>query len=246
LITLTIDIGNTNTKLYWFNDSGAIVHRWRKETQEGVDAEALASTPTFQRAILGSVVPHFSPLWLDWAKGRCAQVHLASAQSPWSFQSAVEAPEKVGVDRLANLEALSKEPQSALVVDAGTATKIDLLEGMGSRRTFPGGAIAPGLAIGYEALMARTAQLIEVNWDMHSPVIGYNTETAIRSGLLHGFASMVDGMIIRIFAERKLPQSTPVWVTGGFGRYLEGRANFCTGYRPDLTAEGLYELSKKL
>ncbi|MGZ3713527.1 MAG: type III pantothenate kinase, partial [Bdellovibrionota bacterium] len=155
------------------------------------------------------------------------------------------APEKTGIDRLANLEAVLEVPGAVIVVDAGTATKLDLLEGV-EKRTFPGGVIAPGLMISYEALMSQAAQLEKIELEKFSPVIGYNTETAIRSGVLHGFAALVDGMVMRIVQERGLPSLGAVIATGGNSRFLSGRAKLITQQRPRLTLEGLYALARKI
>lgn len=85
---------------------------------------------------------------------------------------------------------------------------------------------------------------IELN--KHSPVVGYNTETAIRSGVLHGFAAQVDGMVARIFEERGVPAPFTVVATGGNSSYLNSRARLITHQRPRLTLEGLRDLARKV
>src|SRR5207237_246596 len=154
------------------------------------------------RAVIGSVVPSQTPLWADFLLSRSNLLHVAGHDSPWGFRIGLENPASVGVDRFANMEAALAFPGSVLVVDAGTAIKFDVLEGVATR-TFPGGAIAPGLEVAYDAMLARAAQLKPVDLGKHSPVVGYDTETAIRSGVLHGFASL-DGMVARVFEEREI------------------------------------------
>lgn len=239
-----VDIGNTRTKFAFFNESGAITEK-SIGTGESFLSAANAFFSSLDCAVVGSVVPSRTPDWADFLLSRSGIVHVAGHDSPWGFSVDVEEPAKVGVDRLANLEGALSFPGAVLVVDAGTATKFDLLEGV-AQRSFPGGAIAPGVTISFEALVKQAAQLSAVELNKHSPVVGYNTETAIRSGVLHGFAAQVDGMVARVFEERKLPAPWNVVATGGNSSYLHGRARLITNYRPHLTLEGLYALAKKV
>lgn len=241
-----VDIGNTRTKVALFSPEGKVAGETILKTGDNFLPAALSLFSTeLDKVVIGSVVPDLTPAWADLLVSRAHILHIAGHDSPWGFKIAVENPEKVGIDRLANLEGAISLPGAVLVVDAGTATKFDLLEGV-AFRAFPGGAIAPGLAISYEAMLAKTAQLGPVDLEKHSPVVGYNSETAIRSGVLHGFASLVDGMVARVFEERKLPAPWAVVATGGNSNYLKGRARLITHYRPRLTLEGLYELAKKV
>lgn len=242
-----VDIGNTRTKAALFREDGTLVEEAVLNT--GDNFLPLANSlfaPSLERVVIGSVVPSLTPAWADFLVNRAGMLHVAGHDSPWGFRVAVERPETLGVDRLANLEGALSFPGSVLVVDAGTATKFDLLEGVGDRRSFPGGAIAPGLMVSYEAMIAKASQLKGIDLKKHSPVVGYDTETAIRSGVLHGFASMVDGMIARILEERQAPRPWTVVTTGGNASYLSGRANLITHTKPRLTLEGLYALAKKI
>lgn len=243
-----LDIGNTKTK-YALYSGDKLQFEGSFLTSQGVGAaEALVEA---EFVLLASVVPAATQSWLDFFSKENISVHIASQESPWGFRIQIENPQTIGLDRLANMEAALAYPGTVLVVDAGTATKFDLLEGVSGvsaarERSFVGGAIAPGMGISYEALLAQTAQLPEVSLDKFSPVIGYNTETAIRSGVLHGFAAQVDGMILKIFEERKLPALSSVVATGGYAKYLQGRAKFITHYRASFTRDGLYALAKKI
>lgn len=236
------DIGNTRTKLALFSEDGTL--KGERTVSGPAEAAGLIETK-LQKAVIGSVVPARNQEWLDYFSARSHQVHLATAESPWSFSIDTEEPGKTGIDRLANMEAVLDIQGAVVVVDAGTATKFDLLEGVG-KRSFPGGAIAPGLMLSYEAMIAQAAQLDKIDLGKHSPVVGYNTETAIRSGVLHGFAALVDGMVMRIVQERRLPSVAAVIATGGNSKYLTGRAKLITQQRPRLTLEGLYALARKI
>ncbi len=242
-----VDIGNTRTKVALYQKDGALAEEGIVRSGENILPLATGIfASSIDRAVISSVVPALTRAWADYLVDRAGILHVAGHDSPWGFQVSVENPETLGVDRLANLEGALSFPGSVLVVDAGTATKFDLLEGVGPRRSFPGGAISPGLMVSYEAMVAKAAQLPSIDLAKHSPVLGYNTETAIRSGVLHGFASLVDGMVARILEERGSPRPWTVVATGGNSSYLSGRARLITHSRPRLTMEGLYALAQKI
>ncbi len=242
-----VDIGNTRTKMAIFESNGALKKEGVVSSKENFLPSAVNFfSESLDRAIIGSVVPDNTPIWADLLVGRAGILHVAGHDSPWGFRLGVERPEALGVDRLANLEGALGFPGSVMVVHAGTATKFDLLEGVGESRSFPGGAIAPGVMLGYEAMLASTAQLRPVDLGKYSPVVGFNTESAIRSGVVHGFAAMVDGMVSRIFEERGIPAPFSVVATGGNSELLKSRARFVTHYKPRLTLEGLRDLAKKI
>ncbi len=235
-----IDLGNTLAKVALYQDQWgkawqiSSLDEWKKIEAEVGQAHTV---------VVGSVVPEKTTWFASLKNGR--KYHELSHESPWSFRIAVENPQTIGVDRLANMEAVVGYEGCVIVVDAGTATKFDLLEGVG-KKVFPGGAIAPGMQISYAALLAQGAQLKPIDLEKHSPVVGYNTETAIRSGVLHGFAAQVDGMVARMFEEKSLPAGTTVVATGGYSKYLSGRARFVREYRQRLTLEGMLAIAKKL
>lgn len=243
-----VDIGNTRTKWAVYRENGEmLLHGVAPSLTEETFFRAAKDLQNLKSAVIGSVVPSLIAPWQDLlASCSSSNVYVIQAISPWGFRIDVEHPETVGVDRLLNLEGALRFPGAVLVVDAGTATKFDVLEGIDSRRSFPGGAIAPGFTLSYEALLEKTAQLPRIDLDKFSPVVGYNTETAIRSGVVHGFAALVDGMILKIFEERKLSSITAVVATGGASRFLLGRSRFVTQIREHLTLEGLYSMARKL
>lgn len=245
---LCLDLGNTDLKAALFNAEGERVSEIRRPKPVHADPafvreclSPLLQKGTPSKSVLSSVVPELNDAFREALPG----LHVVDHKSPWGFTLSFENVETVGHDRLCNMEGALRYGGYAIVVDAGTATKFDVLEGA-EKKSFVGGAIAPGLGISFSALIEGTAQLPEISLDKFSPVVGYNTETAIRSGVLHGFASEVDGMILRIFEERKLPALTSVIATGGYSRYLQARARLITRYVPNLTLEGLHGLARKL
>ncbi len=247
---LAIDIGNTSTEIGGFSAEGKLEH-WVKLPTFDCSHEKLARELGKFRGkgnvFAASVVPGRNAFWNEVSQEFFkSDAEFLSANSPWSFRIDVEVPERVGIDRLADLEGAFEIGKTAVVIDAGTATKVDLLEFSNGASFFRGGLIAPGVGIGQAALKEKTAQLPDVELAGDAPLIGRNTEAAIRSGIVNGFAGMMDGLLDRIFQERKLPSYTPVIATGGFSSLLKGRVSRITHFEPHLTIEGIYAVAKKL
>lgn len=114
----------------------------------------------------------------------------------------VEAPDRVGMDRVAGAWAAAKlksPDRPAIVVDAGSAITIDLVSADG---VFRGGAILPGWQTMARALAEKTDQLplvaLHVTNDRIPPVLGRSTEAAIASGLFWGSLGAVREIVDRL------------------------------------------------
>jgi len=249
-LVLTVDIGNTDTVLAYFSSMGDCDSTLRFSTVKGQNGASLTKELTpffgkvFSAAIIASVVPELNNLWKEVLTEslRISSVSFVGVDIPWGFRIGVEERERIGHDRLCNMEAALRYGNTAVVVDAGTATKFDFLE----EEIFQGGAIAPGLGISCNALAERSTQLFKISFDGVIPLVGKNTKEALRSGAVNVFAASVDGMIEKIFAEKKLGKSTPVIATGGYAVFLQNRTKNITHFSPNHTLEGLYAISKKI
>ena len=155
----------------------------------------------------------------------------------------VDQPSEVGPDRLINAYAAAHLLGTpAIVVDCGTATTFDVVDAHGA---FVGGAIAPGLQLGLEALAARTARLPLVELRIPDGAIGRDTASAIRVGTVLGHRTMIEGVLGRIRRELATTAEIPshevrAVLTGGlsvlpWARTIEG----LDGIDPDLTLKGL-------
>jgi len=149
-------------------------------------------------------------------------------------------PDEVGTDRLVNAFAARElYGKPAIVIDFGTATTFDAISAKGE---YLGGAIAPGLGIGRDALYEKTAKLPKV--DLHAPrsAIGKGTEDAMRSGLLLGYAGLVE-KIVEAFT-KELGQEAKIITTGGFVELIKSQTKVIETVDQDLTLKGLALLSK--
>jgi type III pantothenate kinase len=155
----------------------------------------------------------------------------------------VERPGDVGPDRLVNAYAAARlHGTPAVVVDCGTATTLDAVDHTGA---FIGGAIAPGMGLGLDALAARTARLPRVEPRLPDGPIGRDTAAAIRVGTVLGHRVMIEGLVERLRRELAAgagiaPADVQVVLTGGlaalpWAQTVEG----VDLVDPDLTLRGL-------
>jgi len=243
---LAIDVGNTATILgLW--DGERLLERWRIATDSmRMESEyvamlrelfAASSLPRPGAAIISSVVPPVE-LELKAALDRLFAIEPLMVNAATSgLVVDIENPAEVGADRLVNaVAALEYESPTGryVVVDFGTATTFDLVEAPSFYR---GGAIAPGPRTATEALSLRTAKLPRVDLSqVPERVVGRSTIAALQSGLVLGYASLVDGMVRRFIAEAG---PALVIATGGFARTVEPVCETLEVVDDDLTLKGL-------
>src|SRR5512135_1992335 len=144
-------------------------------------------------------------------------------------------PQQVGSDRVANaVAAYERTHDTTIVVDCGTATKLEYVTRKGE---YVGGVIAPGLGIASDALFERAARLYRVELVRPKHVLGRNTVHAIQSGLVYGYASLVDGLVVRM--EKEIGMKARVIATGGFAPLLAPESETIEEVAEFLTLDGL-------
>ena len=144
--------------------------------------------------IVSSVVPPLLPIW----ERVCAKLFgrpplVVGPGIKTGMPVRYENPREVGADRIVNaVAAFELMGGPVIAVDFGTATTFDCVSDKGE---YLGGAIFPGIAIAMEALFSRAAMLHRVELARPRSVIGSTTTQSIQSGLLFGYAGMVDAMV---------------------------------------------------
>ncbi len=244
---LAIDIGNTNVVAGVFQDE-ALVARWRLATdvRRTVDEYAVLLSSLFQvsdvdpgaftGAIVASVVPEAQEtlrraLVQYWNLDPMTFAHSLDIGVPVLYSP----PGAVGADRLANaVAAKQKYGIPAIIVDFGTATTFDAVSRAGE---YLGGAIAPGLEVSEDALLARTSQLPRVRLAAPAAAIGTSTQMSLQSGILFGYAGLVDGLVVRMSAE--LTGDVHVIATGGLAPTISSLCRQVQHVDVDLTMNGL-------
>lgn len=154
-------------------------------------------------------------------------------------------PREVGADRIVNaLAAAELYGGPAVVVDLnGTATIFDVVD---ADHRYIGGAIAPGVELSLEALARRGAQLRSVELAVPRDVVGKNTVEALQSGLVFGFAGLVDGIVGRIIDSLGAdPDHVTVIATGSFPESVVDHCETITTRDPYLTLTGLRLIHEK-
>jgi type III pantothenate kinase len=246
-VLLAIDVGNTETVLGVFREED-LAWRWRMATVPNRTADELAllfggfldqQGLSFDRnvtaVIVSSVVPSATQALRDMVRRYFRFPPLVVEPGVKTGVAVlIDNPKEVGADRIVNsLAAFTKFGGPAVVVDFGTATTFDCVSENGE---YVGGAIAPGLQVAAQALFEQTARLPLVELVSPRSVIGKGTVEAVQSGLVLGYASMVDGMIERIAKE--LGQPTVI-ATGGLAPAVIGECRTIDHHEPWLTLEGL-------
>ena len=142
---------------------------------------------------------------------------------------------EVGQDRLVNAYAAKELYGSpAVVIDFGTAATFDIISNKGA---YLGGLIMPGIDISLRSLYERTALLPKVELKPVKDIIGRDTVSSMRGGILFGFGAMCDGLIVRY--KKILGISTKIIVTGGNGKLVQKYSTMIDIADNDLTLKGL-------
>lgn len=244
---LAVDVGNSNTVLGLF-DGDTLREQWRLQTdlhrladEWGVLLLGLLASAGLRRdevaqAVVASVVPPVTPaLTQGLARHLCCPTLVVGRQHLPEVPVDVEEPGSVGVDRLVNVLAARASTAGALIiVDFGTATTFDAVSVEGA---FLGGAIAPGLGIAAEALFARAALLPRIALVAPPAAIGRNTVTNMQSGIVLGYAALVDGMVERM--RNELGGRATAIATGGWAETLAPVCPAIDRVDPALTLNGL-------
>ncbi len=148
---------------------------------------------------------------------------------------AVDDPREIGPDRIVNaVAAEARYGAPLIVIDFGTATTFDCVN---ERGQFIGGAIAPGISTSVDALLSRAARLFRVELVRPKEAIGRNTVTNIQSGVVYGYAGLVDGLVERM--KREMSGSPAVVATGGLASLVADVTRSIQHVDTDLTLEGL-------
>jgi type III pantothenate kinase len=244
---LVIDIGNTNITIGLFKDDELMI-TWRIATgvhrmpdeyavillnllrQHGVDSA------TVTKGAISCVVPPllttFNELFQNYFNITPLVVGPGVRTGiPIRFDN----PRELGGDRMSNAAgALSLYKPPIIVVALGTATVFDTISGEGE---YLGGAVAPGLVISAEALYARTAALPRVDLIRPKRAIGTTTVTAMQSGIIFGYAGLIDGLVERIREE--LGEKAKIVATGGYAGIVARETKVIEEVNPNLTLIGI-------
>jgi type III pantothenate kinase len=246
---LALDVGNTNITLALIEggepagvrraptSSVSGPHALATVLDELLDADG-ADINEIDEVVLASVVPDVTATIEQLLGAHNIRLLVVGADTiPLAVH--VPHPNDVGADRLVNaFAALRLYGAPVIVVDLGTATTFDVVDAHGA---FVGGAIAPGIQLGAEALDARTALLPKVDLALPAHAIGKDTVSAIQSGVVIGYIGLVRELVATITAELAGNRGQPpkVILTGGLSQAEWAAEIHADEIDPDLTLRGL-------
>lgn len=239
---LAVDVGNTQTVLGLYRNDELAEH-WRLATERSTTADELGvllsgllDFDVVEGICLACTVPVLVREWEALAeKWAHAPMLVVGPGVRTGIQLRYDDPRELGPDRIVNsVAARERYGAPVVVVDFGTSTNFDVVSPAGE---YVGGVLAPGIEISMEALFARAARLVKVDYAVPAAVIGKTTVAALQSGLVYGFAGQVDGIVERIRDE--LGVEAPAVATGGLADLVAPHSRTIERVDPFLTLEGL-------
>jgi type III pantothenate kinase len=248
---LAIDIGNTNIALGLFETpQNTLRDDWRLETRAARTGDEYAALlaelfrlagvelRAVTAAIVSSVVPPvLFPIEQFCRKHLGVEPMIIGQGTKTGMPILYENPREVGADRIVNAVAAYKRwPQGAIVVDFGTATTFDVITAKGE---YAGGVIAPGITVSADALFSATAKLPRIEIVKPKSALGRNTVASMQSGLVFGYAGLVDALVDRIKAEVGGGYDPRVVGTGGLASLIAKETRTIHECDDMLTLQGL-------
>lgn len=251
-LLLAIDIGNTHTVAGLYAGDRLEEH-WRVATDSHATADQLAVVYSsllnlrgydfadVSRMIVSSVVPSlvapYQSVGRDYLE---AEALVVGPGLKTGLPVLTNNPHEVGADRIVNaIAAIEMFGSPCVVVDFGTATTFCAISSAGE---YLGGAIAPGIEVSLDALTSRAARLSRVDLGEPEAVIGKTTAGSLRSGVVLGFAGLVDGIVKRMQHELggdAGAETVKTIATGGFAELVVPHTETLDKVDPLLTLKGL-------
>ena len=232
-MNLIADIGNNSAKFFLFNGEQILLHTRRSDASYGVISEWNEQFG-IDRIIVSKVIDLTEEQKNEFQSVGCPVLWFEST-TPTPLKVEYATPHTLGSDRIAAaVGAWNEKPfNNILVIDAGSAITIDFVTRQG---IYKGGNIAPGIKMRLKALHEYTGRLPLIEKEGDTPAFGYDTETAIRSGVISGICHEIDGYINEI---KEKYGDVLVFLTGGDEKTLKNRIKnriFADKY---LVAKGL-------
>jgi type III pantothenate kinase len=255
-VLLAIDIGNTNVVLGLF-DGPDLLHHWRIGTRRGETSDECAvlvaslfrlaelELGCVSDAVIGCVVPPLLPIFERMCEKSFGCTPLVVGPGTRSgIPIRVDNPPEVGADRIVNAVAAHNLLGAPVIaIDFGTAVTFDCVSRGGE---FVGGMIFPGVLVALEGLVQRAARLSSVEIIKPPQTVGRNTIHMLQSGMLYGYAGLVDSCVERIRSE--LGSEARVLATGGLAHLVAAESRTIERIEPFLTLQGLrlvYECNRE-
>jgi type III pantothenate kinase len=250
---LAIDVGNTETKLGCFAGT-SLKQTWRVTTElrrtpdeygvffTQLFASSRLAVGEIDAVVAASVVPQLDPVLEEACKRFFGtSPRFLEPQNQGLMEILTENPAEVGADLVAAaIGARERFGAPLIVVSFGTATVFIAISRDGE---YLGVAIAPGILVSIEALIGRTAKLPQIALEAPAQAIGRNTNDALQSGIVFGFAGQVEAIVARMRAE--IGAEVKVVATGGLAEVIAKQTPVIAELDPYLSLVGLELFARK-
>lgn len=248
---LIFDIGNTHIVTGIFDNNAKLLLTFRIASSENLTEDQIfsylkniadfnnISIKSVNGIAVSSVVPNLTTILFFLSKKYFNINPIivdSSLNLPIKFD--IDNPAELGADRLANIVRcynLYPENPKSVIIDFGTATTFDVLQG----NYYIGGSILPGISLSIKALFQNTAKLPKVRFHRINTAIGKNTIEHINSGIYYGSIGQIKEVLRKI--EEEIGNFNLI-TTGGLGKIISKELNYDYEYIPDLTLNGVLDI----
>lgn len=191
-MNLIIDIGNSFAKVAVF-ERGEMVEIFRFPNRSLEGLSDVVRSYSLDKGIVSSVITIDSKME-EQLNSLGVPLLTLSPDTPLPIHNLYKTPETLGPDRLAAVVGAYERcrGENALVIDVGTCITYDFIDASGR---YHGGNISPGITMRFKALHVYTDRLPLVEMCGDFDILGFSTETAIRSGVMRGVELEIKGYI---------------------------------------------------
>ena len=243
------DIGNTETKIFLFNEKLKLKKKWTISTisltNTYLDSKiklTLIEILKIKKILFSSVVPNAFQLIKKFLIKKNKKLKICELKQI-DLKKLIKLKvnrKQVGSDRIANAIGVTNNNKNYIVIDFGTATTFDVI----IDKTYLGGVIAPGVKLSLENLSNKASLIPKIKLSKISNVIGTNTSEAVKSGFFWGYLGLIDN-IIKLIKKQSRKQFKIV-LTGGLSHLFKNAIKGKSVIEKDLTIEGLKKVIIKL
>lgn len=251
---LAIDIGNTNIVVGCFDkDKILFVERvstdhTKTELEYAISLKNVLEIydvrpDQVEGGIISSVVPPLTNV-LKASAGKIisGEILVVGPGVKTGLNILMDNPASVGSDLIVDaVAAIHEYPVPLVFIDMGTATTISVID---EKKNYRGGMILPGIRVSMDSLTSKTAQLPHISMEAPKRLIGRNTIDCMKSGMIYGNASCIDGMIRRIKNELNTQELTVI-ATGGLAKVILPHCEEKILYDNELLLKGLRLIYEK-
>ena len=243
------DIGNTETKIFLFDQNFKIKKKWNLQSIK-ISRGYLYSNMRFliskrskvKKIIFSSVVPKSFFLIKEFLNKEIKKVRVIELKQI-NLKNLIKLRvnrKQVGSDRLANAIGIMEKNKNYIVIDFGTATTFDVI----TNNIYLGGIIAPGVNLSLENLINKASLIPRIKLSKTSNIIGKNTSDAVKSGFFWGYSGLIDNIIKLI--KKNTQKQFRVILTGGLSHLFKNSLKGKPLIKKDLTINGLKKVILKL